>query len=339
MAGLAQRLSPAWAVLRAIGVASYLELRSLNSITGQNFFFLVLLIAYQQAESAAFFAIIVGALMFFPLSSDPLEKVPPDRRKLWPLERSDWLAIRIASLFVSPVVWIAAFIVIRIGWRLAYQLVLLGLAAHALSYAYKRWAPHFNLMRFVPAPPGVIGQLMRLHWREMLTTLDPYVGLALAVATTIYRFSGKLDQDALPIISMVVVVAISTSAQVMIGLDGWGAQRYQLMPLPGWKILLAKNAAFLVVVLILIAPLEIPASLTAGLAAVAIGNGCATDPTVAQRRWRFTAGVLWPAGALQIFAIFAVGNGVLKYGFPFIGLTVVAWLFSVWWYGRKVVIE
>ena len=60
--------------------------------------------------------------MFFPLSSDPLEKVPADRRKLWPLNRRDWLAVRIASLFLSPVVWIALFILLRVGWRLAAQL-------------------------------------------------------------------------------------------------------------------------------------------------------------------------------------------------------------------------
>ncbi len=325
-------------MLRAVGVASYRELRSLKSIAGQNFFFFVVLVAYEQPESVAFFAVIVSALMFFPLSSDPLEKVPTDRRKLWPLNPGDWFAIRIASLFLSPVIWIAAFIMIRIGWRLAYQLVLAGLAAHAISYAIKKWAPRFNLMRFVPAPPGVLGQLMRLHWREMLTTLDPYVGLVLSAATTIYRLSGgTLDPAALPIISMVVVVTISTSAQVLIGLDGAGAQRYRLMPLRGWQILLAKDAAFLAVLLILIAPLEIPASLTAGLAALAIGHGCAGEQAVMQQKWRFTAGVMWPTGAFQMFAIFAVGNGVLKYGILFIALTVAGWLLSLWWFGRKVV--
>ena len=94
MAGIISRTAPARAVLRAVGLTSYRELRSYQSITGQNFFYLVLLIA-MQPESAAFFGLIVGALLFFPLSSDPLEKVPSDRRKLWPIERPDWLAIRI----------------------------------------------------------------------------------------------------------------------------------------------------------------------------------------------------------------------------------------------------
>jgi hypothetical protein len=145
-----------------------------------------------------------------------------------------------------------------------------------------------------------------------------------------------LDPAALPILSMVVVVALSTSAQALMALDGTGAQRYQLLPLRGWQILLAKDLAFLVVLLILIAPLEVPASLTAGLAALAIGHSRAGMPTVTEKRWRFTSGVLWPTGAFQIFAIFAVGNGVLRYGAMFAGMTVAAWVISLWWFGRKI---
>ena len=338
------RITPAVAVLRAVGLAAYRELRSFQSLTGQNFFFLVVFIAYQQAESAALFALILGALLFFPLSSDPLEKIPPDRRQLWPLDHRSWFAIRVASFFLSPVIWIALFVLLRIGWRLASQIVLLGLAAHGVAYVFKgpvkRWAPGFSLLRWVPAPPGVMGQLMRLHWREMLTTLDPYVGLLLSLSTLIYRASGGvLDPAALPVISMVVVVALSTSAQVLIGLDGAGAQRYRLMPIHGWQILLAKDAAYLIVLLILIAPLEVPASLTAGLAALAIGHGRAAMQPLPERRWRFTSGVMWPTGAFQMFAIFAIGNAVLKYGPIFIAVTAVAWICSIWWFGRKVVSE
>jgi len=191
-------------------------------------------------------------------------------------------------------------------------------------------------MRIIPAPPDFTGQIMRLHWREMLTTLDPYVGLLLTVAATLYRLAGgKLDEAALPILSMMIVVTVSTSAQVLIGLDGAGAQRYRLMPVAGWKILLAKDLAFLSLLLVLIAPLEIPASLTAGLAALAIGHSRTNQQAVAQQRWRFTSGVMWPTGAFQMFGIFAIGHGVLKYGPLFVALTVAAWLLSVWWYGRK----
>jgi hypothetical protein len=338
LAGITARIAPAAAVLRAVGLASYRELRSFQSLTGQNFFYFLLFVGYQQASSVEFFGLMIGALLFFPLSSDPLERVPEDRRKLWPLDRRDWLAIRLASLFFSPVVWIALLIVFRTGWRLASQLVLVGLAAHGVAYVFRRFAPRFNLLRFVPAPPGITGQLMRLHWREMLTTLDPYIGLLLTVSTTIFRMSGGvLDRDALPVVSMVVVVALSTSAQVLIGLDGAGAQRYRLMPLAGWRILLAKDAAFLIVVLILIAPLEVPGSFMGALAALAIGHQQAPMEAAPQTRWRFTSGVIWPAGVFQMVAIFAVGMGVLKYGLWFVVATVATWLISLVWFGRKVV--
>ena len=338
MARLTSRVAPVAAVLHAIGVATYRELRSFGSITGQNFFYLVVLIAYQQASSVEFFGVLIGAMLFFPLSSDPLEKIPDVRRELWPLGREQWIAIRIASLFLSPVLWIGAFIFYRVGWRLAWQLALLALAVNAFSYVLKRWAPQFNLLRYVGAPPGVTGQLMRLHWREMLTTLDPYVGLLLSAATAIFRLKGgALPKEAVPIISMIVVVTLSTSAQVLIGLDGAGAQRYRLMPLAGWRILLAKDLAFLTVLLILIAPLEVPASFTAGLAALAIGHFQSVAQPVAEKRWRFTSGVLWPTGALQMFAIFALGNAVLKYGPVFILVTIAGWLVSLLWAGRKVV--
>jgi len=41
-------------------------------------------------------------------------------------------------------------------------------------------------------------------------------------------------------------------------------------------------------------------------------------------------------GAFQIFAIFAVGNGVLKYGPLFMVATVAAWLLSLMWFAGKV---
>ena len=131
---------------------------------------------------------------------------------------------------------------------------------------------------------------------------------------------GVLEPEALPILSMVVVVALSTSAQVLIGLDGAGAQRYRLMPLKGWRILLAKDAAFMIVLLVLIAPLEIPASLTGGTRGAGYRTSTAAMEAVPQIRWRFTSGVIWPAGVFQIFAIFAVGMGVLRFGCCFFGL-------------------
>ena len=47
--------------------------------------------------------------------------------------------------------------------------------------------------------------------------------------------------------ALVVALALSTHTQVLLGIDGHGAERYSLMPLRGWRILLAKDLAFLAI--------------------------------------------------------------------------------------------
>jgi hypothetical protein len=325
------------AILRALGDVYWRELKSFESLAGQNVFLLVALVALQP-ESAAFFGLVLGALLLFPLSSDPIEKIPPDRRKLWPLTRADWIAIRAASTLLSPVIWIALYLLVKIGWKMAVEFAIVALAVRLGMRLAKLAKPKANLLRWVPAPPGIIGQIMRLHWREMLTTLDPYVALLIAGSATVYRLAGGvLDPAALPVLSMIVVVALSTTTQVLIGLDGAGALRYHLFPIRGWQVLLAKDLAFLTILLVLIAPLEVPASLLGGIAALAVGHHRSAMPSITQHRWRFTSGVLWPTGTVQIFAIFAIGNAYLKFGWWFAVLTVGAWAFSVAWFGRKVV--
>jgi hypothetical protein len=325
------------AVLRALGDVYWRELKSFESLTGQNFFLLVALIALQP-ESAAFFGLVLGALLLFPLSSDPIEKIPRERRKLWPLSRTEWAAIRAASIALSPVMWIAIYLLVKVGWRMGVEFAIVAFAIRIGMHVARLGKPKANPLRWLPAPPGVIGQIMRLHWREMLMTLDPYVALLISAATAAYRLSGAaLDRAALPVLSMIVVVALSTTTQVLIGLDGAGALRYHLFPIRGWQVLLGKDLAFLTILLLLVAPIEIPASLLGGVAALAVGHHRSAMPAIAQHRWRFTSGVLWPTGAGQIFAIFAIGNGFQRFGWWFGGLTIVAWVFSILWFGRKVV--
>ena len=79
-----------------------------------------------------------------------------------------------------------------------------------------------------------------------------------------------------------------------------------------------------------------PALLPAWLAALAIGHQRSAMEPAPQTRWRFTSGVM-SVGAFQTIAIFAIGNGVLKYGPVFIVGTVAAWVVSLMWFGRKVV--
>ncbi len=51
--------------------------------------------------SAYPFFILMALPLLFPLSSDPLEKIPAERLASWPLSRRQRTALRLASLVLS----------------------------------------------------------------------------------------------------------------------------------------------------------------------------------------------------------------------------------------------
>jgi hypothetical protein len=330
------RLRSVIGLLKALGLVSWRDVRSLGSIGGQNFFLFVGFVALQP-ESVIFFGLILGVVLLFPLSSDPMQKLPGERRAMWPLLGWEWAAIRAWSMFLSPIVWLGIFLLVRAGWRVSALAVAGGAFVQALTYLAKRFSTSGWLLaaaRWPPAPPGVLGALVRLHWREMLRTLDPYVALALVVSTELYRFLGKpLDPAALPILSLVTAVTMSTQTQVLFGIDGHGAARYAQLPLRGWKILLAKDLAFLVLLGLLVMPLDLVSGVVGGIAALAIGHRRSVLKPVRQAAWRFTSGALLPDGAIQVAVLFAVGNAARTVGLPVIGLCILAWLASLLFYG------
>jgi hypothetical protein len=175
---------------------------------------------------------------------------------------------------------------------------------------------------------------MCLQWREMLHTLDPYVAFVLMAATELYRVFGRqLDPAAPRIMALVVALALSTEAQVLFGLDGHGAERYRLLPIRGWQILLAKDLAFLALLGLLVFPLDFFSGIFGGLAALAVGHHNSVFKVVPQTRWRFTSGALFPHGVLQTAALFAVGIDIRSEGMLFVSLCLLAWLSSIAFYG------
>jgi hypothetical protein len=133
-----------------------------------------------------------------------------------------------------------------------------------------------------------------------------------------------------------VVLALSTYGQCLFGLDwpqGWN--RYRLLPLGGWQILLAKDLAFVLLAALLTVALDPVAGFASALAALAIGHHASVLTPVPQKRWRFTGGTLWPTGVLQAVALFGVGIGARREGWIYLVPTLLAWIGSVWLYGRK----
>jgi len=233
--------------------------------------------------------------------------------------------------------WIGVALALRLGWRVGALAVGGGAVILLLRKVSKR-LPGINggWLLGVPAPPGPLGAIMRLQWRGMLRTLDPYVALVLSGSTAVYRFSGlPVDAEAPRIMALVTVLALSTHAQVLLGIDGPGSERYIQLPLRGWQILLAKDLAFLAMLAVLVAPLDFVGGVLAGIASLVIGHHVSVLNVIPQSPWRFTSGALIPWGLMQTVALFSVGNAVRTLGLPLIAGCLLAWAWSVMYYGWK----
>jgi hypothetical protein len=322
-------------LLKALGLASWRDVQSFRSIGGQNFLLFVGFVGLQP-ESAQFFLLILALVLLFPLSSDPMQKIPRERRDTWPIVSWEWITLRVCSLALSPVAWFATFLLLRAGWRTGALALGCGISAQILLQFWKamsRSIPTTSL-NWIPAPPGVIGAIMRLQSREMLRTLDLYVALLLVASTELYRVTGgRLDPDALRIISLVTTLALSTHTQVLLGIDGSGAERYRQVPIRGWQILLAKDLAFLSMLGLLVMPLDLLSGIMGGIAALAIGHHRSVLNPVRQAPWKFTSGALVPDGLIQTVTLFGVGSAAKTAGLPLIGLCVLVWLASLFFYG------
>ena len=326
------------AIIKALARAIRRDLRSYQSIGGNNFF-LFAVVLLQQPASAEFFFVIFGFLMLFPLSSDPLAKIPPDRLALWPLSRRERLALRLLSIGLSPVTWIAlAIFVAKKQFLTALFFLTAAIVIQSITVLASQVAkrsPQWNLLRRMPAFPGRFGGLIRNNLRQMLTVLDTYVALVLSVSSIGYRLlSRKPDPSAFPILAILIALALSTYAQCFFGLDGKsGAIRYRLLPLRGWQVLLAKDIAYLAILFVLVLPIGLLPGLTAGFAGLAIGHHAAVRIPLPQKRWRFTGGMLFPIGAFQIFAGTALGIAAQRSGIFYFAVSIVCFVASLFSYG------
>jgi len=133
-------------------------------------------------------------------------------------------------------------------------------------------------------------------------------------------------------------VAMSTVAQRLMSLEeGTSRLRYRLLPLAGWRLLVAQDAAYVVLVGVLVLPLDVRAGVAFALAAVAIGRYPSVMQAVGQRRWRFTAGDL-RFGAAQVVLGGGIGMGAARVGWPFVvgavGLYVGSVVYGSWLWRR-----
>ena len=324
------------AILRALGRALRRDQKSLQTVVSNNFFIVSVLLLQ---EAGTFIYLIVGLVLLFPLSTDPLRKIPRSRLELWPLDGRERHLLRALSPWVNPVTWALAGLAIWAArGRVSLGLWVLAAAVVAAAFLLSELpgGPAHGLLRRVPQFPGRLNHLVRKNIREIFSTLDFYCGLLLSLAAVAWRLAGAaIPREALLAVTMLVVLALSSYAQCLFGLDGRGGlSRYRLLPLRGWQILAAKDAAFLAIAIPLTLPLAPLAGLGAALVALAVGH----EPTVNQRRpqarWRFSSGASVLYGLFQAVVMAMAAAGIFFNGAYLLAPCAVAWAISVWWYGR-----
>lgn len=325
------------AILKALGTAFRRDWKTVGSI-GVNAFFPVTVLLLGRA--GGFLYLIVGLVMLFPASTDPLRKIPASRLGLWPLDRRDRLLLRAVSPWLNPITWLLAGMAvwalrgrITIGlWGLVAGLVAGGFVLSDLSGAGKR-----IFWRRIPDFPGPFGQLIRKNVREVLSTLDFYVALLLSLAGCAYRLARLgLPGDAYRDLGLLVLLALCTYTQSLFGLDGDGGMaRYRLLPVRGWQVLLAKDAAFLGVALVLLLPLDPVSGIAGAMIAVAMGHAPSVEDPKEQTRWRFSGGVSLSYSFVQVAAMGAAWGAVGLTSRWFLIPCALIWVITLFWYGRK----
>ncbi len=325
------------AVLKAVWKAFRRDQRSLESVAGNNF---LIVTALLLQRAGGFIYLLIGIVLLFPLSTDPLRKVPASRLALWPLDRHDMRVLRALSPWLNPVSWAVAGLAVwaaRGAVSSGVWLLAAGLFASGFLLSDLPRSPMNAVWRHMPGFPGPWRELVRKNLREIHSTLDFWCAVLLTVSAVVYRMVGlTLPPEAFLAMTVLVTVALSSYAQCLFGLDGEGGlARYRLLPLRGWQVLGAKDVAFLLVAVLLTLPLAPFAGAGSALVALALGHGPSVDRQREQVRWRFSSG-----GAI-LFGLFQAGlMGMAASSIYFTSVLVLpvcaaACAGSLWYYGRR----
>jgi hypothetical protein len=105
--------------------------------------------------------------------------------------------------------------------------------------------------------------------------------------------------------------------------------------LRGWQILVAKDAAFLIVAVPLTLPLSPLGGLAAALMVLAVGHEQSVQHFKPQVRWRFSTGASLGNGVVQVFTMSIAANGVVRTSPLLLLPCLTVYAFSLGWYGRR----
>lgn len=335
-AGLGNSTFTLRAILAALLTAVRRDLKTVGSFSGNNLF--VVGVGFLFLGDPGLFValnVFIGLVLFIPLSADPLRVLPPDRLAIWPLGRGERRWLRILSPWLNPVMWIVAALAVwkhvTMGlWALAAAAFAIGFLLPSLPAARK------GMWRRVPHFPGPLNHLIRKNLRETLSTLDFWCSAIVSVFCLGFRAAGLLPAAALLPMTIVTMLALSTYAQTLFGLDGEGGMtRYRLLPVSGWQILAAKDVPFLLCAVLMTLPLLPVAGLAAALTALAIGHYVSVTRRSHQMRWRFSSGVSFGTSIFQVVVMSATAAAVRTMP-SLIVLCAGVYAWSAWWCGRAI---
>ena len=244
MAGL---LTRPVAILKWLGRAAKRN-RHTFAFTGNNMHYTAIASLFMlDFAMAGILLLIMGIIVILPMSSDPLRAIPAVRMRLWPLENSERRLLRLISPLLNPMTWIVIALALWRGASMGIVALAAGVVATGFLTSARASGGGVSMWRWLPNLPVPLNHLIRKNLREMLSTLDFFCGALIAVAALGWRAAGLLPPAAFFPLTIVSMLAISTCALTLFGLDGAaGMKRYRMMPLRGWQIhLLAKDAAFL----------------------------------------------------------------------------------------------
>lgn len=323
------------AILAALATAVRRDFKTVGSFSGNNVF--VVGLAFLFLGDPGMFgalAAFIGMILFIPLSADPLRVLPRDRLAVWPLSMNEHRALRILSVWLSPVTWL---IVALAAWkRVSMGLCAVAAGLFAIGFVLPSLPPARNgVWHSLPSFPGRLNLLIRKNLREALSTLDFWCGAVVSLLCLGFRAAGLLPAEGLLPMTIAVILALSTYTQTLFGLDGDdGMIRYGLLPIPGWQILAAKDVPFILLCVVMTAPLAPGPGLAAALAALVTGHHASVTHHGKQVHWRFSSGVSFAMSIFQVALICAAAAAV--HSIPVVlALCAGVYAWFTWWHGRE----
>ncbi len=322
------------AILVALIIAVWRDFKTVGSFSGNNLFVAGLTFLF-LGDPGVFIRLtaFIGLVLFIPLSADPLRVLPRDRITVWPLSTGERLVLRILSPWLNPVTWL--IVALAVWKRVSMGVCAVITGVFVIGFVLPSLPPAGKgAWRRLPNFPGPLNHLIRKNLRETLSTLDFWCSAVVSALSLGFRAAGLLPADALLPLTIMVMLALSTYAQTLFGLEGDGGMtRYRLLPVRGWQILAAKDVPFLLVSVVMTLPLAPVAGLAAALSALATGHHASVTRHSDQARWRFSRGISFVMSVFQVVVMAAAAAAV--HAIPLLVLPcagVYAW--STWWCGR-----